>query len=149
MLHTLNQTDEDPPQHRPGHQAAGHGEQQRRRNRADAESIGCDSSHREPVDQERARIVQQALAFENCEDAAAAASGGATRAPSASAAAQGISGTRARATSATPAVVNPTANTTSSVSPTQLSLRPLRDASYAASSSAGAMKSASTSSGAE
>ena len=42
---------------------------------------------------------------------AAAASGGATTAPSAIAAGQGISGTSARATSATAAVVNPTAMT--------------------------------------
>src|SRR5438876_8857524 len=78
---------------------------------------------------------------------AAAASGGATTAPSAIAGAQGISGSKTRATRATAAVVNTTANTTKLVIGAQLSFRSLGDASYAASSSTGAMKSASASSG--
>src|SRR5438128_1776295 len=78
---------------------------------------------------------------------AATASGGATTAPSAIAAAQGIVGMSAWATTATAAVVNPTATTTRLVTGAQLSLRSLSDASYAASSSTGAMKSASASSG--
>ena len=56
---------------------------------------------------------------------AATASGGATTAPSAIADAHGIAGTSVWATTATPAVVSPTANTTSPVSGAQLSLRSL------------------------
>src|SRR4051812_11783648 len=78
---------------------------------------------------------------------AATASGGATTAPRAIAGAHGISGIRVRTTIATAAVVNPTANTTRLVSGAQLSLRSLGDASYAASSKTGAMKSASAKSG--
>src|SRR5689334_13169942 len=78
---------------------------------------------------------------------AAAASGGATIAPSAIADAQETSGTRLRVTIATATVVNTTANTTRLVIGNQLSLRSRRDASYAASRRTGAMKSASASSG--
>ena len=78
---------------------------------------------------------------------AATASGGATTAPSAIAAAQGMAGTRVWATSATATVVRPTANTTRLVTGAQLSLRSLTDASYAASSNTGATNSASASSG--
>ena len=56
---------------------------------------------------------------------AAAASGGATTAPSAIAAAHGIAGMSVRATTATAAVVNPTAKTTKPVTGAQLSLRSL------------------------
>src|SRR5215212_1124175 len=78
---------------------------------------------------------------------AATASGGATTAPSAIAAAHGIVGTSVWVMTATAAVVNPTANTTRLITGTQLSLRSLSDASYAASSRTGATKSASASSG--
>src|SRR2546423_13366383 len=78
---------------------------------------------------------------------AAAASGGATIAPSTIAGAHGISSTKPRATRATAIVVNPTANITRLVTGAQLSLRSLGEASYAASSSTGAIKSASASSG--
>ena len=54
---------------------------------------------------------------------AATASGGATMAPSAIAAAHGIAGTSARATTATAAVVRPTAKTTRPVTGAQLSLQ--------------------------
>src|SRR2546430_9171053 len=79
--------------------------------------------------------------------AAATASGGATTAPSAIAAAQGIVGMSAWATTATAAVVNPTATTTRLGTGAQLSLRSLSDASYAASSRTGATNSASARSG--
>src|SRR3954470_14581489 len=78
---------------------------------------------------------------------AAAASGGATTAPSATAGAHGIAGISARATTATATVVRPTATTASPVTGTQLSLRSLGDVSYAASSSTGATNKASASSG--
>src|SRR4029453_9595170 len=79
---------------------------------------------------------------------AATASGGATTAPSAIAAAHGIVGMSVWTTTATAAVVNPTANTTRLVTGSQLSRRSLSDASYAASSRTGATNSASASSGA-
>src|SRR3954464_9505795 len=78
---------------------------------------------------------------------AATASGGATIAPSVIAAAHGICGTSACTSTATAAVVSATATTTSAVTGTQLSHRSRGDASYAASTSTGATKSASTSSG--
>src|SRR5688572_8749837 len=58
-----------------------------------------------------------------------------------------MAGINARTTTATAMVVRPTANTTRPVTGAQLSLRSLGDASYAASSRMGAMKSASASSG--
>ncbi len=78
---------------------------------------------------------------------AATASGGATMAPRAIAAGHGMAGISAWATIATAAVVSPTAKTTRPVTGAQLSLRSLRDASYAASSNTGAMNSAKASSG--
>ena len=60
---------------------------------------------------------------------AAAASGGATMAPSAIAGAHDMPGTNARTTTATAIVVRPTANTTRLVSGAQLSLRSRGDAS--------------------
>ena len=61
---------------------------------SDGKLVRGDGSDREPIDQQRGRIVEQALAFENRQDAmrrlqlpqtavAATASGGATTAPSA------------------------------------------------------------------
>ena len=79
--------------------------------------------------------------------AAAAASGGATTAPSTIAGAHGIAGISQRATTATATVVRPTATTTRPVTGAQLSLRSRGDASYAASSRMGATNSASASSG--
>ena len=78
---------------------------------------------------------------------AAAASGGATMAPSAMAGAHGIAGISVRTTTATAIVVRATAKTTRLVTGAQLSRRSRGDASYAASSSTGARKSASASSG--
>jgi hypothetical protein len=48
-----------------GHQAAEDGEQEHRREAAEAERAGDHRHEREAIDQQRARIVQQALAFEN------------------------------------------------------------------------------------
>lgn len=78
---------------------------------------------------------------------AAAASGGATTAPSAIAGAHGMAGISVRAATATAMVVRPTAKTARPVTGAQLSLRSLGDASKAASSSTGATKSARASSG--
>src|SRR6185369_6344792 len=75
------------------------------------------------------------------------ASGGATTAPSAMAAAHGMLGTSAWATTATAAVVSATTNTTRLVTGSQLSLRSRSEASKAASSRIGATNSASASSG--
>ena len=63
------------------------------------------------------------------------------------AAAHGMAGTSARVTPATAIVVKPTLITTRLATGTQLSLRSRGDASYAASSSTGATKSASARSG--
>ena len=78
---------------------------------------------------------------------AAAASGGDTIAPSATAAAQGIAGTTARATTATAAVVRTTLTTARLATGTQWSLRSRGDESYAASSSTGATNRASATAG--
>jgi hypothetical protein len=68
-------------------------------------------------------------------------------APSATAAAQGISGTSQRASTATDAVVRPTATRTSVETGSQLFRRSRSEVSNAASSSTGATNSASASSG--
>src|SRR3954466_488500 len=78
---------------------------------------------------------------------AATASGGATTAPSATAADHGTSGISARVTTATAMVVSPTAKMTRPATWRQLSLRSRNDVSYAASSSTGATNNASASSG--
>src|SRR5689334_8371601 len=78
---------------------------------------------------------------------AAAASGGATMAPSAMAADHGISGRSVCASTATAAVVTPTAMNTSADTGSQLLRRSRSDVSKAASSSTGATNSASARSG--
>src|SRR5690242_14393446 len=78
---------------------------------------------------------------------AAAASGGATMAPSATAAAQGRAGSSHRATAATAPTVRPTAPSTRPPTGAQLSRRSRGLASKAASSSTGATKRASARSG--
>ena len=78
---------------------------------------------------------------------AAAASGGATMAPSAIAAAQGMSGTSRRATTATTTMVSATAPRARPATVRQFARRSRGDASNAASSSTGATKSVSASSG--
>src|SRR5258708_2700151 len=78
---------------------------------------------------------------------AAAASGGATMAPSAIAAAHGMSGRNQRTSSATAAVVTPTAANTSVETGSQFLRRSRSEVSKAASSSTGATNSASARSG--
>jgi len=78
---------------------------------------------------------------------AAAASGGATMAPSAIATGHGMSGRSQCATTATAAVVIPTAASTSVETGSQLLRRSRSEVSKAASSSTGATNSASASSG--
>ena len=53
----------------PDDHAAGDREQEGRRNGGDGEAVGRDGADGEPVDQQRARVVQQALAFEDRQDA--------------------------------------------------------------------------------
>ena len=78
---------------------------------------------------------------------AAAASGGATMAPSAIAAAHGIPGTSQRATTATATTVRPTAASASPVTARQFCLRSRGEESKAASSSTGATSRVSARSG--
>ncbi len=78
---------------------------------------------------------------------AAAASGGATMAPSAIAAAHGMSGSSQWTSAATAAVVRPTATNTSVETGSQLSRRSRIEVSNAASSRTGATNSASARSG--
>lgn len=78
---------------------------------------------------------------------AAAASGGATMAPSAMATGQGMSGTSQRLTSATPATVLATAAITSPLTGRQLARRSRSEVWYAASSRTGATNSVNASSG--
>ena len=60
---------DEPPERRARDHAAGHREQEGRRNRRDGEAVRRDGSDGEAVDQERARVIQQALAFEDRQDA--------------------------------------------------------------------------------
>ena len=53
----------------PDDDAAGHGEQEGWRHRADGEAVGRDGADGEAIDQQRAGVVQQALAFEDRQDA--------------------------------------------------------------------------------
>ena len=59
----------EPPERGTDHDAAHHGEQKRRRHGADRETVRGGGANREAVDQERTRVVQQALAFEDRQDA--------------------------------------------------------------------------------
>ena len=68
-LHTVDQPQDEPPERRTDDHAAGHGEQEGRRNRADGKAVGRDGSDGEAIDQQRAGVIQQALAFEDGQDA--------------------------------------------------------------------------------
>ena len=59
----------EPPERRTDDHAADHREQEGWRNRADGKAVGRDGSHGEAIDQQRAGVVQQALAFEDGQDA--------------------------------------------------------------------------------
>ena len=125
---------------------------------ADREAVRGDGADREAVNQERARVIQQALAFEDRQDAMRrpqlAEHGGCRNGVGWSDDSAQSNGRRPRhrrderaGDEATATVVNPTAKTTRPVTGAQLSLRSRSDASYAASSRTGATNSASASSG--
>ena len=69
VLHTIHQLQGEPPERRTGHDAAGDREQKRRGDGADGEAVRGDGADGQAVDQECARVVQQALAFEDRQDA--------------------------------------------------------------------------------
>ena len=60
---------EEPPQRRPHDQAAGHREEKRRRHRTERKPMGGNSTYRQPIDHQGAGVVQQALAFEDGQQA--------------------------------------------------------------------------------
>ena len=69
MLHTIHHPQREPPERRTGDDAAGDREQEGRGNGADGEAVRRDGSDGQAVDQECARVIQQALAFEDRQDA--------------------------------------------------------------------------------
>ena len=60
---------DEPPERRSDHHAADHREQEGWRHRADGEAVGGDGANGEAIDQQRAGVVQQALALEDRQDA--------------------------------------------------------------------------------
>src|SRR5581483_349081 len=64
VLHTFDSAGEEQRQKRTGYKAAGDPKQERRGNDANGKSTGCHSANRQPKNEERTRIIQQALAFE-------------------------------------------------------------------------------------
>ena len=69
VLHAIHQLQGEPPERRADDHAAGHREEEGRRNAADGEAVGRDGADGEAVDQQRARVVQQAFAFEDRQEA--------------------------------------------------------------------------------
>ena len=69
VLHTVDHPQREPPERRTDDDAAGHREQERRRNRADGKAMGSNGADREAINQQRAGVVQQALALEDRQDA--------------------------------------------------------------------------------
>ena len=69
VLHTIHQPQREPPERRARDHAASHREQEGRGNRGDGEAVRRDGSNGQAVDQEGARVVQQAFAFEDRQDA--------------------------------------------------------------------------------
>jgi hypothetical protein len=69
VLHTFQQPEDDPPERRAYYQAAGHCKYESRRNSPDGETVRRHGSKGEAKDQECSGIIQQALAFENRENA--------------------------------------------------------------------------------
>ena len=69
ILHTVGQPQGEPPEHRTDNHAPGHCEQESGRNRSDRKAISRDGSYGEAIDQERAGVIQQTLAFEDRQDA--------------------------------------------------------------------------------
>ena len=60
---------DEPPERRADYHAAGHREQESRRNCGEGEAVGRGGSNGEAVDQERTGVVQQAFAFEDRQEA--------------------------------------------------------------------------------
>ena len=69
MLHPTDQTQEQPAKRWPRDDAAGDGEQEGWRDRLMEKPIGGDRAYRESINQQRARVVQQTLAFEDGQQA--------------------------------------------------------------------------------
>ena len=69
VLHAIHQPQREPPERRAGDDAAGDREQEGRGNVGDGEAVRRDGADGQAVDQERTRVVQQALAFEDRQDA--------------------------------------------------------------------------------
>ena len=70
VLDAMQHPERERAQHGTDDDAAGDCEQERRGDRANREATHCDRADRQPVDQERAGVVQQALAFEDRQDPA-------------------------------------------------------------------------------
>ena len=62
-------TQGEPAERRTDNHTADHSEQEGWRNRADGKAVGRDGSHGEAIDQQRAGVIQQALAFEDGQNA--------------------------------------------------------------------------------
>ena len=60
---------EEPRKRRTHDDAAGHREKEGWRNRCDGEAVCCHRPDREPIDQERARIIEEAFSFEDRQEA--------------------------------------------------------------------------------
>ena len=69
MLYTFQQPENEPPERRTCYQAAGHCENESRRNCPNGETVRGNGSKGEAVDQECSGIIQQALTFKNRENA--------------------------------------------------------------------------------
>jgi hypothetical protein len=69
VLHTIEQPQGDPSERRTHDHAAGDCEEKRRGHGANGEAVRGDGAYGEAVDEERARVIQQAFALEDCEEA--------------------------------------------------------------------------------
>ena len=69
VLHTIHDPQQEPSERRTGDEAAGDREEKCRSDVANREGIRRDGANRQPVNQQRGRVVQQAFAFEHREDA--------------------------------------------------------------------------------
>ena len=68
-MHTRKQPEVEPPERHADRHATGHGDQESGRDVHEGEAVGRGSADGEAVDQERTRIVQQAFALEDGEEA--------------------------------------------------------------------------------
>ena len=69
VLHAVHHLQRQPPKSGTDDQAAGDGEEEGRRNIADCESVRGNGSYGKAVDEERARVIQKALTFEDGKEA--------------------------------------------------------------------------------